>query len=117
MKIKKNGKVIILTESDLRRITKKVLREQGLPKVDKDTYELGKKLFNKAKSGDTTSLELLSQMIQVIRWAGIWRVHEKNLFFTKVRANDSNVLCAAFVDQEQPGIGGNPWLSKKGGCE
>lgn len=46
MKIKKNGKVIILTESDLRRITKKVLREQGLPKVDKDTYELGKKLFN-----------------------------------------------------------------------
>ena len=30
MKIKKNGKVVNLTESDLRRITKRVISEQGM---------------------------------------------------------------------------------------
>jgi len=32
MKIRKNGRIVRLTESDLKRITKKILREQTQPR-------------------------------------------------------------------------------------
>ena len=36
MRIKKNGKVINLTESDLKRIVKRTLKEQEEPEIDRD---------------------------------------------------------------------------------
>ena len=41
MKIKKNGQVIRLTESDLKRIVKRVLSEQGPTPAPKPNFELG----------------------------------------------------------------------------
>ena len=40
MKIKKNGKVLNLTESDLKRIVKKTLNEQGVPEPNKSLEKL-----------------------------------------------------------------------------
>jgi hypothetical protein len=40
MRIKKNGKVVNLTESDLKRIVKRTLNEQGVPEPNKSFIQL-----------------------------------------------------------------------------
>ena len=40
MKIKKNGKVVNLTEADLKRIVKRTLNEQGVPEPNKSLEKL-----------------------------------------------------------------------------
>jgi hypothetical protein len=61
MKIKKNGKVINLTESDLRRIVKKVIKEQEQPKEKaKPQYKLVKSFgledYNQKPTGQEIAL-------------------------------------------------------------
>ena len=60
MRIRKNGKVIRLTESDLRRITKKVLREQSGGSDKKhitDYYEVKNKIEEFKLEGDLDFIE------------------------------------------------------------
>jgi hypothetical protein len=51
MKIKKNGQVITLTESDLSRIVKKIINEQ----TDKELIELMKGVYKKYAGGPSLS--------------------------------------------------------------
>lgn len=66
MKIKKNGKVITLSESDLKRIVGVVLREENDPKKDLEQCckDAGIKAPRSCVSGDATEcMEELGKMV------------------------------------------------------
>jgi len=67
-----------------------------------------KVLFAKARKGDKDALQVVAEAVQVIRWAGLWDISESNVSL----CDDKGERKIAFVDAEQPGIGGNPWLLK-----
>ncbi|MCK4517588.1 hypothetical protein KAT92_02345 [Candidatus Babeliales bacterium] len=72
--------------------------------------EAFQQIFELARYGDESALELLKEIILVIRWAGLWHIHERDLLLEK----GENFLMAVFVDHECPGIGGNPWRYQDG---
>ena len=65
-------------------------------------------LRKRAQENDKTALKLISEMMQVIYFAGLWNVHARDVLFI----NENKVV---FVDHETPGLGGNPWLQLENG--
>ena len=74
--------------------------------IDADrSREAFTRIYESAKKGDEGALELLKDLILVIRWAGLWDISENNLLLEK----SNGCLMAVVADYECPGIGGNPW--------
>ncbi len=66
------------------------------------------KLGKLAQANDKPALNLISEMMQVIYFAGLWNIHPRDVLFL----SEAKV---AFVDHETPGLGGNPWLQEYDG--
>jgi hypothetical protein len=101
MRIKKNGQIITLTESDLKRIVKKVqLSEQVMPQEDKDLQACVRKIVG--KDNETRVVKILQ---------GEWDAMEVtklmvSLFDPFTAADKASALAKCHKDYEKSG--GNP---------
>ena len=108
MKIKKNGKVVNLTESDLQRIVKRTLSEQdnqGEPEIDRD-FDFG---------ADGTLLRRDDQFITFLNTLGGFKPKENGLQGEFIRSDGKTYVIGLEWVYNEVGVPDDPkWVDEDG---
>ena len=77
----------------------------AIRRVDADIQIDFPVVCERARGGEQDSLTLVSEMLQVVYFVGLWDAYN-NIVLRDTKA--------VFIDTECPGLGGNPWIHQQG---
>jgi len=92
MKIKKGGKVVNLTESDLQRIVKRVLNEDAPHATMVDVEDLKFKVFVNRKDITGSVSEPIVKKTGEVENGGVWGERGKGYFYMEIETTKDNVF-------------------------